>query len=185
MAKIAKTREEAVEIIVSCLKDNLIEEIRIKLANINPALLGDKGNNFKSLITFIYETESLAEIKTQIGDFLDKLKAPQPTIIKASQLFINKFSAIKDRSIQREIRDLVLRISEKRRSYPTETIGGYFVSPRGHHEKRIVWRLEGNNLVFEDLFISHKEYDDFCDKLRIEKIDATRRFANHSFMQFS
>ncbi len=185
MVKIPKTREEAVGVITSSLKDNIVEEIRIKLANINPILFGDNENNFRSLITYIYETESLAEIKVLIGNFLNKLKVPQPIIIKASQLFIKKFNAIKDKSTQREIQDLILRLSEKGRDYPTETIGGYFISPRGHHEKRIVWRLERNNLVFEDLFISHKEYDDFCDKLRAGKLDTSRRFANHNFMQFS
>ena len=185
MTTIARTKDEAIKILDLCLTNNSLEKIRTTLSNINSILFGDYEDGFKTLITFAYETENLMEIKLKIEEFLVVVKEQPQNNIIASKLFIQKFKDLKNKVIQNEIMNLIQRINENKRNYPTETIGSYFISPRGHSEKRIIWKLQDNKVILEDFFISHKEYDEFCTKLKYGRMATRKRFSSHTTMSLS
>lgn len=50
---------------------------------------------------------------------------------------------------------------------PTERIGEFNVTPRGHKKERIAWHREGNDLYVDD-FLYHESGEDYVDKWNIK-----------------
>lgn len=173
MKNVPKSKAEAIVLLEQCLFDSSEDIIRSKVININPELFDDLSNEFKTLLTFIFEASEVTAIKAAIGDFLKKTQKEEGTVIVASEIFRDRLKKLRG-NIKEEIRGIILRINSIKTNYPTETIKGYFISPRGHTQNRIIWRLQKETIIFEDLFTSHAEYDRFCDMLRANKLPKDR-----------
>ncbi len=55
---------------------------------------------------------------------------------------LRKDRFIRDPKNKKWYLNTVTKIAENKLNYPTETIGDFYVSPRGHENRRIVWRME-------------------------------------------
>lgn len=173
MKNVPKSKEQAIALLEQCLLDLSEDIIRSKVININPELFDDLSNEFKTLLTFIFEASEVTAIKAAISNFLKKAQKEEGTVIVASEIFRDKYKKLRGKT-KDEIKNIILRITIQRINYPTETIKGYFISPRGHTQNRIIWRLQKEKIIFEDLFTSHAEYDRFCDMLRANKLPKDR-----------
>ena len=85
-----------------------------------------------------------------------------------SEQFRNKFQRNDFRSPVeiKGFRGIIEKITLTSKDYPTETIGEFFISPRGHNPHRIVWFIKKNAVYFCEPFNDHEEYDNFCDGAR-------------------
>ncbi|MEM2713667.1 MAG: hypothetical protein QXE64_00165 [Candidatus Pacearchaeota archaeon] len=91
---------------------------------------------------------------------------------KVEKIFISKEALIrqsKDRFVTEHLADFLdeirlIALSEGKR--PTERIGEFNISPRGHTKIRIAWHREGEDIYIDD-FLYHKG-EDYVDKWNIK-----------------
>ncbi|MEK6906917.1 MAG: hypothetical protein AABW45_00125 [Nanoarchaeota archaeon] len=168
--------EGAIKTINDLLNFNDYSKIRQVLQSINPEVFVNKSvkTKFKEVLINMYNKDDTNYLKDLLNDFLKVYNEYKGVYHLAyfSEQFLEKLNRKDFRNPVevKRFREIIQRIVESKKDYPTETIGEFFISPRGHERHRVVWFIQDNAVYFCEMFYDHKEYDNFCDKIRERKI---------------
>ncbi|MEK6835947.1 MAG: hypothetical protein AABX55_02895 [Nanoarchaeota archaeon] len=171
------TEEDAIKVIKNLLNFNDYNKIIQVLKGMNPEIFKNKElkKKFKEVLANMYNTENVNYIKNILSEFIkeySKYEQRSYHLWFCSNQFRNKFkkSDFNNPGEIKRFRDLIRKIVELKNSYPTETIGEFFMSPRGHERHRIAWYMTSSGIYFCEPFNDHEEYDNFCDRARHDDI---------------
>jgi len=175
-----KTKEEAIKRLRSCIEENFVQLILDKLKNINAELFGDMASEYKTLVIRLSDlsdseiplgkySNNIAKARRLIQEFLVSSESSRRLGVMASDKFAEEFSDL-DEGTRAQIMDIIEKIKEIGTKYQTETLGKYYSSPRGHINLRIIWRVEGKNIMFESVTRHDNYYENLATKLRFNKI---------------
>ena len=168
--------EDAVKTIGDLLNYNDMSKIRDILNGINPNIFSnsDVKSKFKEVLVNMYNAEDLGYLKELLNDFLRTYNQYKGVFHFGfcSEEFRNKFkrSDFNNPFELNRFREIIARIIEHGKNYPKETLGEFFISPRGREKHRIAWFVKEDMVYFCEPFHHDKEYDKFCNEASKRKI---------------
>ncbi len=166
-----KTRDDAIKKLKRALDEEVLDIILENLDQIRDSkIFGEHADEFKTLKINVRESKKPQDAKLLINNFLSHILTVNTIGIIASDIFIKKFNDL-DENTRTRVITLINKIVKDKTSYPLETVGYYNSSPRGSNDLRIIWRLDGSNVMFEDLHKHDFRYDNLITQLRYRKIN--------------
>ncbi len=174
--------EDAIKVIKDLLNYNDINKVKQVLQNINPEVFKNEvvKERFKEILVQMYNNDNVNYLKNLLNNFIKDYKEFKGTyhFWFCSEQFRNKFKRKDFRNpIElKRFREIIERIIQSRKDYPTEDIGEFFISPRGHERHRLVWFIKDNAIYFCEAFHHDKEYEEFCERAKFRIIGRKNYF---------
>jgi hypothetical protein len=171
----AFTEKDAIEEIKTLMSFNDTNKTRQVLYQINPNIFKNKDiqSKFKEVLASLSNNDNINYLRGLLNKFVEEYNKGNEEyhFWFCSEQLRNKFVRENFSPIEiKKFREVIEKITTLKNNYPTETIGEFFISPRGNNPIRIAWFIKGNKIYFCESFNHHNEYDKFCDAARNHRI---------------